>query len=185
MLSQDELIVLSTPKFLEFDWQGTQLGIRVEGESTFTYVELKGATGATGAQGPQGIPGPSDWDALPQHCQPSKAFAKFGSNLFWGYSIALTTGLIELPWYNGESIPPYWVGLISHRIATTFNGNEGGLSFVEKTDSTVWIYPIKSPVQSSYNILLVSEGGKLKARFSELQGPFPAIFSFSGISYFG
>lgn len=57
MLSQDELIVLSTPKFLEFDWQGTQLGIRVEGELNFTYVDLKGVKGDKGDKGIQGDKG--------------------------------------------------------------------------------------------------------------------------------
>lgn len=68
------------PKSLQFNWQGTQLGIRVEGEENFTYVDLQGpqglkgdkgdkgdmgATGATGPQGIQGPPGPADWNALP------------------------------------------------------------------------------------------------------------------------
>jgi hypothetical protein len=56
----------TTPKSLQFNWQGTQLGIRVEGETTYTYVNLigpqglqglQGATGATGATGPQGLRG--------------------------------------------------------------------------------------------------------------------------------
>jgi hypothetical protein len=34
---------------LEFNWNGTQLGVRVAGQSAYTYVDLKGATGATGA----------------------------------------------------------------------------------------------------------------------------------------
>lgn len=37
---------------LEFDWQGTSLGIRVEGNPTFTYVDLKGAQGIPGSPGP-------------------------------------------------------------------------------------------------------------------------------------
>lgn len=31
-------------KNLEFDWEGTKLGVRVEGESEFEYVDLKGAS---------------------------------------------------------------------------------------------------------------------------------------------
>ncbi|MFY7883765.1 MAG: hypothetical protein ACOVOV_02840, partial [Dolichospermum sp.] len=41
----------TSPKNLQFDWQDTQLGIKVEGEPSFTYVDLKGS------QGLQGIPG--------------------------------------------------------------------------------------------------------------------------------
>jgi hypothetical protein len=48
---------LENGKSLEFDWQGTQLGIKVEGESTFTYVNLQGAKGDKGEQGNQGIKG--------------------------------------------------------------------------------------------------------------------------------
>lgn len=44
-------------KNLEFNWSGTMLGIRLEGESEYIYVDLKGEkgdTGDTGEQGPQG-----------------------------------------------------------------------------------------------------------------------------------
>lgn len=34
---------------LEFNWNGTQLGIRVEGQSTYQYANLKGVPGDTGA----------------------------------------------------------------------------------------------------------------------------------------
>lgn len=44
-------------KSLEFNWSGTQLGIRVAGTSNYTYVDLKGATGDTGAPGADGAPG--------------------------------------------------------------------------------------------------------------------------------
>lgn len=42
---------------LEFTWNGTKLGIRREGESRYTYVDLKGATGTRGIRGPQGKQG--------------------------------------------------------------------------------------------------------------------------------
>ena len=41
-------------KSLEFHWNGTQLGIRLEGETTYQYVNLKGDKGD---KGDQGIPG--------------------------------------------------------------------------------------------------------------------------------
>jgi hypothetical protein len=44
-------------KSLEFDWQGTQLGIKVEGESSFTYVDLQGTKGDKGEQGLKGDTG--------------------------------------------------------------------------------------------------------------------------------
>src|SRR5699024_6923741 len=30
---------------LEFEWKGTELGVRVEGENAYEYVDLKGETG--------------------------------------------------------------------------------------------------------------------------------------------
>ena len=42
---------------IEYVWNGTQLGIRIEGQANYVYVDLKGDTGATGATGPQGIQG--------------------------------------------------------------------------------------------------------------------------------
>lgn len=45
-------------KSLEFHWNGTQLGVRVEGETTYTYTELKGEKGDKGEQGIQGVQGP-------------------------------------------------------------------------------------------------------------------------------
>lgn len=47
----------NTGNSLEFNWNGTQLGVRVEGTTNFTYVNLKGDKGDTGAQGPQGLKG--------------------------------------------------------------------------------------------------------------------------------
>lgn len=44
-------------KSLQFNWNGTQLGVRVEGDIAFTYVDLKGQTGATGAAGTNGVDG--------------------------------------------------------------------------------------------------------------------------------
>ena len=40
---------LEDGKSIEYNWQGTQLGIRQEGESTYQYVDLKGDTGEPGA----------------------------------------------------------------------------------------------------------------------------------------
>nr|WP_312984350.1 hypothetical protein [Clostridioides sp.] len=42
---------------LEFNWSGTQLGIRIEGQTDYTYVDLKGAKGDQGIQGIQGEKG--------------------------------------------------------------------------------------------------------------------------------
>ena len=44
-------------KSLEFNWQGTSLGVRKEGESTYSYTNLKGDKGDPGLQGPQGDKG--------------------------------------------------------------------------------------------------------------------------------
>ncbi len=48
-------------KSLEFIWNGTQLGVRVEGDSAYQYVDLRGPQGPkgdTGPPGPKGDPGP-------------------------------------------------------------------------------------------------------------------------------
>ena len=45
-------------KNLEFTWNGYTLGVRQQGQTTYTYSQsLRGATGATGAQGPKGDKG--------------------------------------------------------------------------------------------------------------------------------
>ena len=44
-------------KSLEFVWNGTELGVRVEGENTYTYTNLKGEKGDKGEQGIQGLQG--------------------------------------------------------------------------------------------------------------------------------
>ena len=44
-------------KGLEFNWRGTELGVRVEGEDTYIYTNLKGEKGDKGEQGAQGIKG--------------------------------------------------------------------------------------------------------------------------------
>ncbi len=42
---------------LEFKWQGTQLGVRYEGQINYTYIDLKGAKGDKGDKGDPGAPG--------------------------------------------------------------------------------------------------------------------------------
>ena len=45
---------------LEFDWNGTQLGVRVEGQEDYVYVNLKGDPGEKGEKGDKGDPGSID-----------------------------------------------------------------------------------------------------------------------------
>lgn len=52
---------------LDYNWQGTELGVKKENESTFNYINLKGdkgERGATGPQGPQGEQGPRGLQGL-------------------------------------------------------------------------------------------------------------------------
>lgn len=44
-------------KSLEFNWNGTELGIRKEGQQTFSYVNLKGQDGRDGKNGVDGTNG--------------------------------------------------------------------------------------------------------------------------------
>lgn len=44
-------------KSIEYNWNGTELGIRQEGEASYSYVNLKGETGDTGEQGVPGEKG--------------------------------------------------------------------------------------------------------------------------------
>jgi hypothetical protein len=46
-----------TGKGLEFNWSGTELGVRLQGASTYTYVNLQGTKGDKGDTGEQGIQG--------------------------------------------------------------------------------------------------------------------------------
>ncbi|QUH21067.1 hypothetical protein [Alkaliphilus sp. B6464] len=43
-----------TGKGLEYDWQGTQLGVRVEGDTEYIYVDLRGEKGDKGDKGDPG-----------------------------------------------------------------------------------------------------------------------------------
>lgn len=42
---------------LQFMWNGTKLGVKVEGQEEYTYVDLQGPQGQQGIQGIQGEPG--------------------------------------------------------------------------------------------------------------------------------
>lgn len=42
---------------LEFEWNGTQLGVRYDGEGTFAYMDLRGPQGENGPGGPAGADG--------------------------------------------------------------------------------------------------------------------------------
>lgn len=37
----------SVGKSIEYEWSGTELGVRIEGSPTFEYVDLKGSPGVT------------------------------------------------------------------------------------------------------------------------------------------
>lgn len=52
-------------KSLEFEWQGTRLGVRLQGESEFNYVDLKGEIGERGIQGVPGQKGETGERGLP------------------------------------------------------------------------------------------------------------------------
>lgn len=43
-------------KSLEFDWDGTRLGVRVEGDEEYQYVDLKGKDGEDGNDGSDAEP---------------------------------------------------------------------------------------------------------------------------------
>lgn len=63
--TEEEWLESLIGKGLEFNWNGTQLGVRVEGETSYNYVNLKGEkgdiglTGAKGDKGPKGDTGPA------------------------------------------------------------------------------------------------------------------------------
>ena len=42
---------------LQYDWKGTQLGVKREDETSYRYADLRGAQGEKGEQGEQGIQG--------------------------------------------------------------------------------------------------------------------------------
>ena len=42
-------------KSLDFNWNGTELGVKKEGQLEYSYVDLKGNTGNTGATGKDGV----------------------------------------------------------------------------------------------------------------------------------
>src|SRR5699024_10981932 len=42
---------------LEFNWDGTRLGVRQEGDDEYEYVDLEGPQGAKGAKGDPGADG--------------------------------------------------------------------------------------------------------------------------------
>lgn len=52
--TEEEWLESLIGKGLEFNWKGTELGIRVEGETEYKYVNLKGQTGDRGPQGATG-----------------------------------------------------------------------------------------------------------------------------------
>lgn len=63
---------------LEYDWDGTSLGVRVSGVGSYTYVNLSGAVGPQGPQGPQGETGASGQVGSPG---PALEFAWSGTSL--------------------------------------------------------------------------------------------------------
>ena len=55
--TEEEWLESLIGKGLEFNWRGTELGVKVEGEIDYTYADLRGPKGEKGDKGIQGIQG--------------------------------------------------------------------------------------------------------------------------------
>lgn len=91
-----------TGKSIEYNWNGTELGVRVEGESSYQYVNLRGPQGAKGDTGEQGLQGPQG-EQGPRGLQGPKGDK--GDKGDKGEQ-----GLQGLPGVNGKSIEFHWSG---------------------------------------------------------------------------
>ena len=77
-------------KSIEYKWDGTKLGVRLEGEVEYQYVDLQGPEGKQGIQGLKGDPGTSlkilgNYDTL----QELQAIYPDGSNLDGGFMVGI------------------------------------------------------------------------------------------------
>lgn len=66
---------------IEYDWNGTQLGIKHEGDADFAWVDLQGPEGPQGPQGPQGErgePGPQGATLLNGNFPPPDGIGRDG-----------------------------------------------------------------------------------------------------------
>lgn len=59
--TEEEWLESLIGKGLEFNWNGTQLGVKVEGEIDYTYADLRGPKGD---KGEQGIAGTTEWEEI-------------------------------------------------------------------------------------------------------------------------
>ena len=80
----------SDGKSIEYKWDGTKLGVRLEGEVEYQYVDLQGPEGKQGIQGLKGDPGTSlkilgNYDTL----QELQAIYPDGSNLDGGFMVGI------------------------------------------------------------------------------------------------
>ena len=133
---------------LEFTWNGTKLGIRREGESRYTYVDLKGATGARGIRGPQGRQG----DKGPQGPEGPK-----GDSLYIQVSDPNELGQRFLQKRYSEDEP--WVPFFD---LSEMRG-ENGKSIIVERDSSGNVYYRYEGESSSNNKLLIYK--------DEIKGP--------------
>ncbi|MBT2661953.1 hypothetical protein [Bacillus sp. ISL-45] len=104
---------------IEYQWNGTQLGIKLETEQAFSYVDLKGAkgdTGATGPQGPKGDTGATGPQGIQGPIGPQGPAGAEGKT-----------------WYTGTVAPVASVGVIGD-----FYLNRTTWDVYEKTASTTW-----------------------------------------------
>lgn len=90
---------------LQFMWDGTKLGIRIEGQEEFTFVDLKGPQGEQGIQGAQGEPG---LQGIPGYT-PEKGTDYFTETEIEEFTNAITTNVnnnigLALDNVNGEVV---------------------------------------------------------------------------------
>ena len=65
LVGTGNIVITGDAEGLEFQWQGTELGIKRESEVDYTYVNLKGEKGDQGEQGEKGDQGQDGQDGKP------------------------------------------------------------------------------------------------------------------------
>ena len=148
-------------KGLEFVWNGTQLGVRVEGDTAYQYVDLKGEKGDKGDQGIQGPKGDKGDPGDPGPPGPGLEFAWDGTML--GVRVEGDTAYqyVDLQGPQGERGPKgdkgdpgdpgppgpgsdiwdAWIQLPGHYVSTVFDSTT--ITETLKNSSTQEVYATK------------------------------------------
>lgn len=148
-------------KSLEFDWNGTELGVRLEGDPTYQYVDLKGDKGDKGDQGEKGDKGDTG-NSIEYQWNGTELAVRVEGDTGWTYvDLKGDKGDQGIQGVQGEVGPVGPIGPKGDPPDTLMFIDDGQLVYAVQAGDTVRIDSATLILSDSTGLAYISEDNKL------------------------